>query len=131
MANPNIVAVATIKGITKTQVATGGLVNITAYPATDKVFKINSLIASNTHASAAKDATAAIYTNNSVSADITTHYLAKAVVVPAKASLVIVDKNSSFYLNDNTTAVGVMGQTLQIMATDASMDFTVSYEEIS
>jgi len=126
MANPNIVAVATIKGITKTQVATASLADITAYPATGTVFKINSLIASNIHASAAKDVEVAIYTFDASSP--TTHYLAKLVAVPAKASLVIVDKNSSFYLNDNSASAG---QTLQVMASDVNVHFTVSYEEIS
>jgi hypothetical protein len=126
MANPNIVAVATIKGITKTQVATASLADITAYPATGTVFKINSLIASNIHASAAKDVEVAIYTHDASSP--TTHYLAKLVTVPAKASLVVVDKNSSFYLIDNAATTG---QKLQVMASDVNVHFTVSYEEIS
>jgi hypothetical protein len=126
MANPNIVAVATIKGITKTQAATATIADLTAYPATSVVFKVNTLIASNIHASVAKDVSVALYTNHGSAP--TTHYIAKSVTIPAKASLIIVDKSSSFYLIDNS---GGLGQKLRVLATDTDVNFTVSYEEIS
>ena len=110
----------------KTQAATATIADLTAYPTSGTVFKINSLIASNIHASAAKDVSVALYTNDSSAP--TTHYLASTISIPADASLIIVDKSSSFYLNDNSASAG---QKLRVLATDINVNFTVSYEEIS
>jgi len=126
MANPNIVAVATIKGITKTQASTATIADLTAYPATGVVFKVNTLIASNIHATAVKTVSVALYTNHGSAP--TTHYIASTISIPADASLIIIDKSSSFYLNDNS---GGLGQKLRVLATDTDVNFTVSYEEIS
>ena len=87
MANPNIVAVATIKGITKTQAATAGLVTLLA-GVTDKVLKVNTVIACNTNTLSGIEATLT-YNDGSLAVDI-----AQSIVVPAKASLIIIDKSS-------------------------------------
>jgi len=128
MANPNIVAVATIKGITKTQAATATIADLTAYPISGVVFKVNTLIASNIHATAAKNVSVVLYTNNSTANLVTSHYIASTISIPADASLIIIDKSSSFYLNDNSASAG---QKLRVLATDTDVNFTVSYEEIS
>ena len=126
MANPNIVAVATIKGVTKTLASTASLVDITDYPPDGTTFKINSLIACNTHDTVVKLVDVAIYTNHGDTP--TTHYIAQTISIPADASLIVLDRNSSIYLGHNGD---LTGQKIQVLASDTTVNFTISYEEIS
>ena len=114
MANPNIVNVTSILGKTKTQAATTVLANLLV-GVTDKILKVNTVIASNTNTSTAYEATLT-YNDGTTDVDI-----AQSIVVPAKASLIIIDKASSLYMEE--------GHTIQVKGNN--IEFTISYEEIS
>ena len=95
MANPNIVNVSTIYGNTAIQVCSTVTSNIVQNAAaSNKVLKINTLSVANINTVA-----------SSVSVELnqagTTAFIARNVVVPANSSLVIIGKDSGFYLLEN------------------------------
>jgi hypothetical protein len=124
MAAPNIVNVATITG--KTAVVNLSTTNATLVvenPASsNKVFKINSLYVSNVDGSAAADITISLYSQANIGGTATE--ICKTVVVPADATLIVIDKNSSIYLEEDKS-IGAQAS--------AASDLKVvcSYEEIS
>lgn len=131
MANPNIVAVTAIYGNTTyfTPSGTSAVVLLNNPAASGKVFKIESLLATNSNTSTAINATVAIYTNGAVAQGSapsggTTYPIASTVSVPANASLVVVDKSTGFYLQEGTSISITSGSANQLT-------FTVSYEDIS
>jgi hypothetical protein len=101
MANPNIVNVTNIFGNTSTN-----LISSTANPfatalinnaaSSNKVYKINSIIVANVDGSAAADITISIFSQDDLGGTATA--IASTIAVPADATLVVIDKNSSFYL---------------------------------
>ena len=124
MANPNIVNVTDIRG--KTVVAdlttTNSTLVVENVAASGKVFKINSLYVSNVDGSTNADITISIYSEDNIGGTATE--ICKTVVVPADATLVVIDKNSSIYLEEDKS----IGAT----ASEASdLKVVVSYEEIS
>ena len=123
MANPNIVNVSTINGQTATATLTTSAASIVSNAASSgKVFKINTIICANIDGSNNADASVAI--NSAAAGAGSDKFLIKTVVVPADASLVVIDKNSAFYLLEN--------QSITALASAASdLDITISYEEIS
>jgi hypothetical protein len=124
MANPNIVNVTDIRG--KTVVANLTTTNATLVvenvAASNKVFKINSLIVSNVDGSAAADITVSLYSEDNIGGTAT--QIVSTVTVPADASLVVISKDTSIYLEEDKS----IGATAS-----ASNDLKVvcSYEEIS
>ena len=116
MAAPNVVNVTSIYGKTKTQAATTGAVTLLA-GVTNKVLKVNTVIACNTNTLSSIEATLT-YNDGSLAVDI-----AQSIVVPAKASLIIIDKASSLYVEE--------GHTIQVKGNSTAVEFTISYEEIS
>ena len=101
MANPNIVNVTNILGNTSTNLIsstadpfTTALVNNAA--AAGKVYKINSIIVANVDGSAAADITIKIFSQDDLGGTGTA--IASTISVPADASLVVIDKSTSFYL---------------------------------
>jgi hypothetical protein len=124
MAAPNIVNVSTITG--KTAVVNLSSTNATAVvsnaASSGKVFKINSLYVSNVDGSNAADITVSVYSEDDIGGTATE--IVKTVSVPADASLVVIDKNSSIYLEEDKS----IGATAS-----AANDLKVvcSYEEIS
>tara|TARA_E500000318_G_scaffold435_1_gene521 strand:- start:1904 stop:2269 length:366 start_codon:yes stop_codon:yes gene_type:complete len=121
MANPNIVNVTTIQGKTVGAALTTGSSDIvTNSAASGKVFKINTIIVSNIDGTNSADATVNFY-----NADNTTTYaIASTVSIPADASLEVLTKNTSIYLEegDKITALA---------SADSDLEIIVSYEEIS
>lgn len=119
MAAPNIVNVSTITGKTATQaVGTSATAIVSNSAASGKVFKINSLIISNVDGTNNADITVDHYNGT------TAYHIAKTVVVPADATLIVIDKNSSIYLEE--------GISLRLTASAASdLEAICSYEEIS
>lgn len=118
MAAPNIVNVSTITG----KSVTGALGTSTATllqnsASSNKVFKINTILVSNVDGTNSATAAISLY-------DGTDRYIAKGITVPAGATVVLIDKNSSLYLEEN-----------KIIRGDASaagdLEFIISYEEIS
>lgn len=124
MAAPNIVNVTTITG--KTSVVDLSTTNATAVvsnaASSGKVFKINSLIVSNVDGSSAADITISIYSEDDIGGTATE--IVKTVSVPADASLVVISKDSSIYLEEDKSIGATAG---------AASDLKVvcSYEEIS
>ncbi len=124
MAAPNIVNVATITG--KTAVVDLSTTNATAVvsnaASSNKVFKINSLIVSNVDGSSAADITISLYSQDDIGGTATE--ICKTVSVPADASLVVIDKSTGLYLEEDKS----IGATAS-----AASDLKVvcSYEEIS
>lgn len=123
MANPNIVNVSTINGQTVTAGLTTSSASIVSNAASSgKVYKVNTVICSNIDGTAAVDVSIAI--NSAAAGAGTDKFFAKTVVVPADSSLVIIDKNSAFYLLED--------KSITALASAASdCDITISYEEIS
>lgn len=124
MAAPNIVNVLTITG--KTAVVNLSSTNATSVvsnaASSGKVFKINSLYVSNVDGSNAADITVSVYSEDDIGGTATE--ICKTVVVPADATVVVIDKNSSIYLEEDKS----IGATAS-----AANDLKVvcSYEEIS
>jgi hypothetical protein len=130
MANPNIVAVTAIFGIT-TYLTPGGTTALVLLPnaaASGLVFKINQIVVSNTTASAA-NATVSIYTNGAVAqggapSSGTAYPIVSTVSVPANASLIAMDKTTSVYLMEGTSITVTSGTT-------SALTFSISYESIA
>ena len=130
MSNPNIVNVQNIFGTTTYYTPTGttAVVLLPNAAASGLVYKIENLVIANTTTSAV-NATVSIYTNGAVAqgsapAGGTAYPIISAVSVPPNASLVAVDKSTSFYLMEGTS--------ISITSSSANnLTFTVSYENIS
>ena len=124
MAAPNIVNVATITG--KTAVVDLSTTNATAVvsnaASSGKVFKINSLIVSNVDGSSAADITISLYSEDDIGGTAT--QIVSTVSVPADATLVVIDKSTGLYLEEDKSIGATAG---------AANDLKVvcSYEEIS
>ena len=124
MAAPNIVSVTTITG--KTAVvdltSTSATAVVSNAASSGKVFKINSLIVSNVDGSSAADITVSLFSEDNIGGTATE--IVSTVSVPADASLVVIDKNTSIYLEEDRS----IGAT----ASSASdLKVVCSYEEIS
>ena len=124
MANPNIVNVTTINGnsasvslstTTATQLASNAA-------ASGKVYKVNSIVVSNTNGSSAANITINVYSAASMGG--TAFPIASTISVPANATLIVTDKTTSFYLLENQSIGAVAG-------TANYLTVTASWEEIS
>ena len=124
MSAPNIVNVATIT-------AKSAVVNLSSTSATavvsnpassGKVFKINSLVVSNVDGSVAADITISYYDQDDIGGTATE--IVKTVSVPQDSTLVVIDKSTSIYLEEDRS----LGATAS-----AANDLKVvcSYEELS
>jgi hypothetical protein len=124
MAAPNIYNTATIIG--KTTYSTPSTTNagvLLANPASsNKVFKINSLTASNIDGTAAADVTVAVNTNAAGSG--TGYAIVSTLSVPADATLIVIDKDNQIYLEEDKSIVVTSG-------TANDITFVISYEEMS
>lgn len=100
MANPNIVNVSSILGKTDTFALTTTTTTTLLTCASDKVYKINSIMVANVDGTNAADVTIA-YNDQS-----NTRAIASTISVPADATLSVVDKNNSFYLEEGDSIEG-------------------------
>jgi len=134
MANPNIVNVTVIKGqtayvIPSTTAATtswthDGTTTLTGLtPAASTVNKIDSIVVTNTTATAATT-TVAIANNATFGSGTVIAYLAYQVSVPPNASVIVTDKSTSFYVTENQS-VGVTS------GTSSALTYTASFEAIT
>ena len=122
MAAPNIVNVATITAKSAAALLTASLVSqVSNAVSSGKVLKINNIVISNITASAA---TVRLAYNTAAAGGGTSYYLAYDISVPAAASLIITDKTTSFYLEENSSIVALAG-------TVSALHCVVSYEELS
>ena len=114
MAIPNIVSVSSIYGTTAVGVLTTTLTTTLVTAASDKVLKINVIRCTNI---TDNDATVTL----DVEVSGTHKKIANEVTVPANSVVDIVDKNSSFYLQETDLLRGCA-------STGSAIDFMVSYE---
>jgi hypothetical protein len=123
MANPNIVNVTTILGTTTylTPANTTANVLLSNAASSGLVFKINNIVAANTTGTAANTT---VSIDNAAAGAGTDFPIVSAVSVPANASLIAVDKTTSFYLMENQSIVVTSG-------TSSAITYTISYESIA
>lgn len=123
MAAPNLVSPTTINGKTVT-------VNLTTTSATSvlsnaassgKALKVNALYVANTTAS---NATITINQYSAAALGGTAFPIASAIIVPANATLVVIDKDAYVYLEENTSLGATAG-------TANALQIVCSYEDIS
>jgi len=124
MSAPNIVNVTTITG--KTNVVDLTTTNATLVventAGSNKVFKINSLVVSNVDGTNAADITVSLYSEDNIGGTAT--QIVSTVSVPADASLVVIDKNTSIYLEEDKSIGATAGSA-------SDLKVVCSYEEIS
>ena len=131
MAAPNILNLNTATGKTTafTPSGTSAVVLLQNAASSGKVFKVNSLIASNLSGASSVAATVSYYTNGGVAQGSapsggTAFSLATGVIVPATASLIVIDKTTEYYVEENASLV--------VTSSSANnLTFSVSYEELS
>lgn len=130
MANPNIVNVSTIYGLTTyyTPSVTTAVVLLANAAASGIVNKIDNVVAANVTATTAT-ATVSIYTNGAVAQGSapsggTAYPIIFQVPVPGNSAVVVVDKSTAFYLQEGTSISITSG-------TASAITFTTSYEAIS
>jgi hypothetical protein len=131
MAAPNILSLTTATGKTTyfTPSGTSAVVLLTNAASSGKVLKINQIIVANVDGTNAVDCTVSIYTNGGVAQGSapsggTAYPIASTISVPADASLIVSDKTTQIYLEENTCISITSG-------TASKLTFTVSYEELS
>lgn len=124
MAAPNIVNVTTITAKTAylTPANTTANVLLANDASSGKVFKINTIMAANVDGTNAVDTTVAL--NTAAAGNGTSYPIASTISVPADASLIVLDKSTSIYLEENESIVVTSG-------TASKISYIVSYEEIS
>jgi len=124
MAAPNIVNVTTITGksavVSLTTTSATAVVSNAA--SSGKVFKINSLVVSNVDGTNAADITVSYYSEDDIGGTATE--IVSTISVPADASLVVIDKNTSIYLEEDRSIGATAG-------TASDLKVLVSFEEIS
>ncbi len=120
MAAPNIVNVSTITAKTHAAALTATLTtDILANAASSgKVFKINTILVSNVDGTNSASVTVDYYNGS------TGFKIANTIDVPADSTLVLTDKNSVIYLEENTKIRGGASAA-------SDLEIIISYEEIS
>ena len=124
MAAPNIVNVATITAKTD-QLAlssTSATVLVSNAASSGKVIKVNMIQVANVDGANACDVTVDVH--SAASGGGTAYSLASTISVPADASLVVLDKNTALYLEEDMSITVTAG-------TANDLEVIVSYEEIS
>lgn len=122
MAAPNIVGVTTILGVTTSRtLATTSSTILSNAAGSGKVYKVNLISAANF--SGATATVTVRYTDAAAGAG-STLAIANGLDVATKSTLVILDKASSFYLEENRSLTALSG-------TATAIDLIVSYEDIT
>jgi hypothetical protein len=123
MANPNLVNVTNINGKTFGNVlTTSNAIIIANASGSGNVLKINNIVVSNIDGTSAADVT--IEYNTAAAGTGTPYRLASTISVPADASLIVTDKSTSFYLEENTSIKG-------FASANNDLEVLVSYEVLS
>jgi hypothetical protein len=123
MANPNIINVTSIYGNTSYLIpSTTAATTWTALtPAANTVNKIDNIVAANVTGSIA---TVTVAINSAAAGAGTNYRLIYQVPVPVNASIVVVDKSTTFYLGEAQSIVVTVG-------TASAIELTASYEAIT
>jgi len=124
MAAPNIVNVTSIFGFTTTiaLTTTAGTVLLANATSSGAVFKINTILASNVDGT--NDGAVTIAYNTQANGTGTSTELASTITVPADATLVVLGKDTSFYLEENRSIVGNANAA-------STIEVLISYESIN
>lgn len=124
MAAPNVVNVATITAKTAYLTPSNNTANVLLANAASsgKVFKINQITATNVDGTNAVNATVAV--NTAAAGSGTSYPIASTIAVPANAALIVSDKSTAFYLEEDKSIIVTSG-------TASKIAYVVSYEEIS
>ena len=119
MAAPNLSAITTMLGKTAVQaVTTAATAIVTNSAASNKVFKINSLVVSNVDGVNSADITVDIFRSS------VAYRISSTITVPADASIVLISRESAIYLEE--------GDSLRCTASaNSDLEAICSYEEIS
>ena len=119
MATPNIVSVATINGsVTAGAIVTGGTVVVDV--SAEYIYKINNIIIVNIDGTNSATVTAEVSIDNGS----TFFAIASTVAVPADATLMLIDKNTSFYLDETD-------QLKLTASANGDLTYLVSFEMIT
>ena len=123
MANPNIVNVTSIYGNTVYLIPanTAATVWTALTPATNTVNKIDSIVATNVTGS---PATTTVSINSATAGGGTAYRICYQISVPANAALIVVDKTTAFYVQDNQSVVVTSG-------TGSAIEYTAAFEAIT
>jgi len=123
MANPNIVNVTSIYGNTVYLISsnTAATAWTALTPAVGTVNKIDSIVATNVTGSAA---TVTVSINSATAGGGTAYRICYQISVPANAALIVVDKTTSFYVNETQSVVVTSG-------TGSAIEYTATYEAIT
>jgi thymidine phosphorylase len=124
MAAPNIVNVSTITGksVSIALSTTSATTLVSNAASSGKVFKINMIQVANVDGTNACDVTVDVH--SAASGGGTAYSLVSTLSVPADASLVVLDKNTSIYLEEDRSITATAG-------TANDLEVILSYEEIS
>lgn len=124
MAAPNIVNVSAITGKTDTVAlsTTSQTTLVSNAASSGKVFKINMIQIANVDGTNAADVTVDLH--SAAAGGGTAYSLVSTISVPADASLVVVDKSTAIYLEEDRSITATAG-------TGGDLEVIVSYEEIS
>jgi len=123
MANPNILNVTSIYGVTNYLIpSTTSATTWTALtPASGTVHKIDNIVAANVTAAVAP---VTVSINSAAAGAGTAYRLVYQISVPVNASVIVVDKSTSFYLGETQSVVVTAG-------TASAIELTASYEVIT
>jgi hypothetical protein len=123
MANPNIVNVTDIRGKSATLALTTNAQTLVSNAASSgKVYKINTIYVANIDGENDQSVTVNFYSEDDIGGSATA--LASTIIVPADSTIIVVDKNSSLYLEEDKSIGALAGGNSDLVA-------LVSYEEIS
>lgn len=123
MANPNILESLTVQGNNGLVSGTTTAQTLINNPASSgKIYKINSIVATNVAGNVDVDATVNIYSEDDLGG--TAYTIAPAIPIPGLAALIIFDKTTAIYLKEDQS-VGV------ISSANNDLVFSASWDEIS
>lgn len=123
MAIPNIVNVSSIQAKSFGNVLTTSNVIILANQSSSgNVIKINNIVVSNVDGTSAADVT--IEFNTAAAGNGTATRLASTISIPPDASLIVTDKSTGFYMEENTCIKG-------LASANGDLEVFVSFEVIS
>lgn len=123
MANPNIVNVSDIRGKTATLALTTTAQTLVSNPASSgKIFKINVISVANIDGGNSEDVTVNYYSQDDIAGTSTA--IASTISVPPDASVTVLSKDTSIYLEEDKSIGAFAGGNNDLVA-------IVSYEEIS
>lgn len=123
MANPNIVNVSDIRGKTTTLALTTTAQTLVNNPASSgKVLKVNVIYVANVDGTNSADVTVNHYSEDDIGG--TAIAIASTILVPADATLTVIDKSSSIYLEEDSSIGALASGNSDLVA-------VCSYEEIS